>query len=105
MCVNFVIPMLLQPVGPRKLLLGSWVLTIAGLVLFSRMSSFDDYWRLCLPGMILYIAGVGTIYFVGNVSVVATATAELQGTVAGVYNVRKHFLLKRHPPFIGRPLS
>ncbi|XWW97294.1 hypothetical protein V2A60_005276 [Cordyceps javanica] len=51
------------------------------------MTSSGDYWRLCLPGEILYIAGVGTIYFVGNVKVVATAKAEEQGTVSGVYNM------------------
>ncbi|KJZ80420.1 hypothetical protein HIM_00270 [Hirsutella minnesotensis 3608] len=87
MAVNFVVPMLLQPVGARKLLLGSWALCIAGLVLLCRMGSGDDYWRLCLPGMILYIAGVGTVYFVGNVTVVATASEALQGTVSGVYNM------------------
>ena len=91
MGVNFIVPMLLQPVGPGKLLLASWLLCIAGLILLCRMGSADDYWRLCLPGMVLYIAGVGTVYFVGNVSVVATAEAELQGTVSGVYNVRQHY--------------
>ncbi|KAM4066490.1 major facilitator superfamily protein [Hirsutella rhossiliensis] len=87
MVVNFVIPMLLRPVGSRNLLLASWALCIAGLVLLCRMASADDYWRLCLPGMILYIAGVGTVYFVGNVTVVATASEQLQGTVSGVYNM------------------
>ncbi|PMB69713.1 hypothetical protein BM221_004360 [Beauveria bassiana] len=51
------------------------------------MADIGDYWRLCLPGEILYIAGVGTIYFVGNIKVVATAKAEQQGTVSGVYNM------------------
>lgn len=51
------------------------------------MKSGDDYWRFCLPGMILYISGIGTVYFVGNVTVVATASKDTQGTVAGVYNV------------------
>nr|POF14111.1 puromycin resistance protein pur8 [Quercus suber] len=81
MVVNFIIPFLLKPVGPRILLLVSWLLTIGGLVLFTRLESEHDYWRYCLPGMILYIAGVGTVYFVGNVSVVATATASTQGTM------------------------
>ncbi|KAF4991223.1 hypothetical protein FDECE_14115 [Fusarium decemcellulare] len=85
--VNVVVPLLLRPVGSRNLLISSWLLCIAGLVLICRMESGDDYWRLCLPGMILYIAGVGTVYFVGNVAVVATATEELQGTVSGVYNM------------------
>lgn len=96
MVVNFVIPLLLQPVGPRKLLLSSWILTLAGLILLERMSSADDYWRLGLPGIILYIAGIGTMYFVGNVTVVATASEEYQGTASGVYNVRTQ--LASRPP-------
>ncbi|RAH48785.1 MFS general substrate transporter [Aspergillus brunneoviolaceus CBS 621.78] len=85
--VNFVVPLLIGPVGARTLLVCSWTLTLGGLVLFTRMGGADDYWRFCLPGMVLYIAGVGTVYFVGNVSVVATAKKEQQGTVAGVYNM------------------
>ncbi|KAK7421372.1 hypothetical protein QQX98_002266 [Neonectria punicea] len=85
--VNVVIPMLLRPVGSRNLLLGSWLLCAVGVILLFRMESGDDYWRLCLPGMILYIAGVGTVYFVGNVTVVATAAEAMQGTVSGVYNM------------------
>lgn len=54
------------------------------------MESADDYWRYCLPGMIFYISGIGTVYFVGNVTVVATASKETQGTVSGVYNVSPH---------------
>ncbi|KYK57277.1 aminotriazole resistance protein [Drechmeria coniospora] len=87
MLVNLIIPMLLKALGARTLLLASWLLCAAGLVLLSRMGSADDYWPLCLPGMILYIAGVGTVYFVGNVTVVATASEALQGTVSGVYNM------------------
>ncbi|KAM5343579.1 hypothetical protein ACJ41O_012116 [Fusarium nematophilum] len=85
--VNVVVPLLLRPVGLRNLLVSSWLLCLAGLILLCRMESGDDYWRLCLPGMILYIAGVGTVYFVGNVAVVAAAAEELQGTVSGVYNM------------------
>lgn len=96
MAVNFIIPLLLKPVGARILLLASWILSLVGLVLFTQMNSGNDYWRLCLAGMILYIAGVGTVYFVGNVTVVATATEETQGTVSGVYNVC-HLLAPRPP--------
>ncbi|RAK77419.1 uncharacterized protein BO72DRAFT_496088 [Aspergillus fijiensis CBS 313.89] len=85
--VNFVVPVLIGPVGARTLLVCSWALTLGGLVLFTRMGGADHYWCFCLPGMVLYIAGVGTVYFVGNVSVVATAKKEQQGTVAGVYNM------------------
>ncbi|KAI2626411.1 aminotriazole resistance protein [Xylaria nigripes] len=87
MVTNIIVPLILKPVGARILLIGSWILVLVGIVLFSRMESGDDYWRLCLPGMILYIAGVGTVYFVGNVTVVATASQETQGTVSGVYNM------------------
>lgn len=97
MAVNFVIPLLLKPVGARKLLIASWILCIGGLILLCRMGDGNDYWRLCLPGMILYIAGVGTVYFVGNVTVVATATEQTQGTVSGVYNVSH---ARRHMSFI-----
>ncbi|EWY84485.1 hypothetical protein FOYG_11934 [Fusarium oxysporum NRRL 32931] len=85
--VNAIIPSLLKPVGPRNLLLASWLIALAGMVLLSCMKSGDDYWRFCLPGMILYISGIGTVYFVGNVTVVATASKDTQGTVAGVYNM------------------
>lgn len=87
LAVNFIIPLLLKPVGARILLVGSWLIALVGIILFTRMNSADDYWRYCLPSMILYIAGVGTVYFVGNVTVVATASEKSQGTVSGVYNV------------------
>ncbi|KAM3487043.1 hypothetical protein MY3957_009668 [Beauveria namnaoensis] len=87
MCVNFVIPIVIQRVQARTLLLISWPVCAAGLALLTAMADIGDYWRLCLPGEIFYIAGVGTIYFVGNIKVVATAKAEQQGTVSGVYNV------------------
>ncbi|KAM3457386.1 hypothetical protein MY3296_001128 [Beauveria thailandica] len=87
MCVNFVIPIAIQRVPARTLLLISWPVCAAGLALLTAMADIGDYWRLCLPGEILYIAGVGTIYFVGNIKVVATAKAEQQGTVSGVYNM------------------
>lgn len=85
--VNIVVPPLLKPVGPKPLLIASWVAAIAGIVLLSLMYTGDDYWRLCLPGMILYTAGIATVYYLGNVLVVATAATEEQGTISGVYNV------------------
>lgn len=66
------------------------------MVLLSRMESADDYWRYCLPGMIFYISGIGTVYFVGNVTVVATASKETQGTVSGVYNVSPSSKTHKH---------
>jgi hypothetical protein len=83
-----VIPHLLAPVGPQVLLLVSWLFTIAGVTLLAFVDSTNDYWRLCFPGMILYIMGVGTVYYVSMVIVVTSAPAADQGSVAGVFNVR-----------------
>ena len=85
--VNVVVPPMLKPVGPRILLIVSWALAVAGIVLLILMASAGDYWRLGLPGMILYTAGIATVYYLGNVLVVATAPSEDQGTISGVYNV------------------
>ncbi|KAI0544202.1 aminotriazole resistance protein [Xylaria curta] len=85
--INIVAPILLKHTSTRILLLTCWPIELVGLILFTLMSSGNDYWRLCLPGMILYIAGGNIVYFVGNVKVVASATPENQGTVSGVYNM------------------
>ncbi|KAF3003886.1 hypothetical protein E8E14_008163 [Neopestalotiopsis sp. 37M] len=85
--VNMIIPHLLAPVGPNILLLISWLLAIAGVTLFAFVDSIDAYWRLCFPGMILYIAGVGTVYYVTMVVVVTSSPAADQGSVAGIFNV------------------
>ncbi|KAI0409178.1 aminotriazole resistance protein [Xylaria palmicola] len=85
--VNIVIPPLVKPIGPKPLLIFSWAIAIGGIVLFATMSSGNDYWRLCLPGEILYTFGIATIYYLGNVLVVATAANEDQGTISGVYNM------------------
>ena len=69
------------------MLIASWLVSLAGVILLTRMDNGGEYWQFCLPGMILYIAGIGTVYFVGNVTVVATAKEEHQGTISGVYNV------------------
>ena len=85
--VNMIIPHLLKPVGPRILLLVAWIIAIVGVTLFALVGSTADYWRLCFPGMILYIMGVGTVYYVSMVIVVTSAPAADQGSVAGVFNV------------------
>lgn len=85
--VNMIIPHLLGPLGPNILLLISWLLAIAGVTLFAFVDSIDMYWRLCFPGMILYIAGVGTVYYVTMVVVVTSSPAADQGSVAGIFNV------------------
>ena len=43
--------------------------------------------------MILYIAGIGTVYFVSNMAVATTAKEEHQGTISGVYNVSHYYNL------------
>jgi len=83
-----VIPHLLAPVGSKILLLVSWLPTIAGVTLLTFVDSTADYWSLCFPGMILYIIGVGTVYYVSMVIVVTSAPPADQGSVAGVFNVR-----------------
>lgn len=85
--VNPIVPFLLALVGTNTLFFVSWVLAIAGVVLLVLMSSDHDFWQFCLPGMISYIAGVGTAYYVGNILVVASAAIEHQGSVSGIYNV------------------
>ncbi|PSR81371.1 aminotriazole resistance protein [Coniella lustricola] len=85
--VNMIIPHLLAPVGPRNLLLASWLFAIAGITLLTFVHSKADYWHLCVPGMVLYILGVGTVYYVSMVIVVTSAPPEDQGSVAGVFNM------------------
>ncbi|KAI1372046.1 aminotriazole resistance protein [Hypoxylon crocopeplum] len=85
--INVIVPPLLKPVGPKILLTISWVVALGGIVLLVIMDSGDDYWRFGLPGMILYTAGIATVYYLGNVLVVATAATEDQGTISGVYNM------------------
>lgn len=85
--INAVVPPLMKSAGPRKMLIASWVMALAGISLLAAMKSADDYWRFCLPGMILYTAGLVVIYYLGNVVVVATAAPQEQGTISGIYNV------------------
>ncbi|PQE13799.1 aminotriazole resistance protein [Rutstroemia sp. NJR-2017a BVV2] len=85
--VNMAIPHLLAPIGPQVLLLVSWLFTISGVTLLAFVDSTNDYWRLCFPGMILYIMGVGTVYYVSMVIVVTSAPSADQGSVAGVFNM------------------
>ncbi|KAJ4386904.1 hypothetical protein N0V93_009803 [Gnomoniopsis smithogilvyi] len=89
--VNMIIPHLLAPVGPQILLVASWILAIIGITLLTFIESTADYWRLCFPGMVLYISGVGTVYYVSMVIVVTSATPADQGSVAGVFNVRLRY--------------
>ncbi|KAJ6563929.1 major facilitator superfamily domain-containing protein [Mycena capillaripes] len=85
--VNMIVPRLVAPVGPRLLFLAGWLTAIPGIVLLALLRDRDDYFRFAFPGMILYIAGVGTVYLVANFVVVGSAKPEEQGTVAGVYNM------------------
>ncbi|KAI3325277.1 MFS general substrate transporter [Xylariaceae sp. AK1471] len=84
---NMIVPRLMSPNGPRIVLLFSWLFAIAGVTLFTFVNSTADYWRLVLPGMILYIIGLASGYYVSLVRVVISASAEDQGSVAGVFNM------------------
>ncbi|KAF2971663.1 hypothetical protein GQX73_g1883 [Xylaria multiplex] len=84
---NMILPRLMSPKGPRIVLLVSWLFAIAGVTLFTFVHSTNDYWRLCFPGMILYIIGLASGYYVSLVKVVISASAEDQGSVAGVFNM------------------
>lgn len=87
--VNMIVPHLLQPIGTRLLLVIAWILALAGVLLLVFIDKKSDYWRFCFPGMILYIAGVGTVYFVSMVMAIVSMPKEHHGSVAGVYNVSK----------------
>ena len=87
--VNMVLPHLLGPVGTVTLLVISWILALIGIILLSLIESAGDYWLFCFPGMIVYVVGIGAVYYVANVTVVGTAPLNVQGAVAGVFNVRK----------------
>jgi predicted MFS family arabinose efflux permease len=87
---NMIVPQLMSPDGPRIVLLFSWLFAIAGVTLFTFVDSTADYWRLVFPGMILYIIGLASGYYVSLVRVVISASAEDQGSVAGVFNVSLH---------------
>ena len=89
----FTIPFLLNPVGTHNLLITSRLASLAGVILLTSMGNSSEYWRFCLPSMILYIAGIGTVYFVSNMTVATTAKEEHQGTISGVYNVSHYYNL------------
>ena len=89
--------LLLGPIGARNLLIASWLVILASVILLTCMGNSDEYWQFCIPGMILYIAGIGTVYFVDNVTVVATAKEVHQGTISGVYNMSCHYAVLEIP--------
>ncbi|KAJ2986632.1 hypothetical protein NUW58_g4934 [Xylaria curta] len=84
---NMILPRLMSPNGPRIVLLVSWLFAIAGVTLFTFVNSTADYWRLTFPGMVLYIIGLASGYYVSLVKVVTSSPAEDQGSVAGVFNM------------------
>lgn len=64
-----------------------WSLAIPGVLLFSFIEDNSSYWRFTFPAMILYIAGIGTVYITANFIVVSSASRSDQGSAAGVFNV------------------
>jgi nitrate/nitrite transporter NarK len=83
------LPHLLKSIGPHRILVAAWILAIVGVVLLALMKDGRDYWRFCFPGIVIYILGVGSVYFVSMISVVGSAQPQDQGAVAGIYNVSK----------------
>ncbi|EPE32051.1 MFS general substrate transporter [Glarea lozoyensis ATCC 20868] len=73
--------------GARFMFVLGWTLSIPGVLLFAFIEQETSYWRYTFPGMILYIAGIGTVYITANFVVVSTATKSDQGAAAGVFNV------------------
>jgi hypothetical protein len=64
-----------------------WILSIPGVLLFSFITKDTSYWRFTFPAMILYIAGIGTVYITANFVIVSSASKSDLGAAAGVFNV------------------
>lgn len=65
---------LLSKVGPRPLVPTGMVLSAMGMVLFTRLTQYSDYWGHVLPGLILLGLGLGLIF----APAIASATAAIE---------------------------
>jgi EmrB/QacA subfamily drug resistance transporter len=65
---------LLSKVGPRPLVPTGMVLSAMGMVLFTRLTPYSDYWGHVLPGLILLGLGLGLIF----APAIASATAAIE---------------------------
>ncbi|KAF4628704.1 hypothetical protein G7Y89_g9451 [Cudoniella acicularis] len=73
--------------GARFMFVLGWSLAIPGVLLFSFIDKETSYWRYTFPGMVLYIAGIGTGFITANFVVVSSASRSDQGAAAGIFNV------------------
>ncbi|KAL3421564.1 MFS transporter [Phlyctema vagabunda] len=87
LATNFVAPFIIKRTGARPVFIAGWVVTIVGVVLLSVMSSKDEYAKYCIPGMILFMAGVNSVFYAANVEVIGGAPADDQATIAGIFNM------------------
>jgi EmrB/QacA subfamily drug resistance transporter len=71
---------LLPRFGPRPLIVGGMLLTMVGMVLFTRVGVDSSYWTHVLPGLIVSGLGMGLVFAPG----MNTATAGVSGEDAGV---------------------
>ena len=65
--------------GPRPLIPTGMVLSMMGIILFTRLTPYSDYWGHVLPGLVLTGLGLGLIF----APAVASATAAIEPRDAG----------------------
>ncbi len=70
---------LLAMTGPRPLIPTGMVLSMMGIILFTRLTPYSDYWGHVLPGLVLTGLGLGLIF----APAVASATAAIEPRDAG----------------------
>ncbi|HVO55215.1 MAG TPA: MFS transporter [Solirubrobacterales bacterium] len=71
---------LLPRFGPRPLIVGGMLITMLGMVMFTRVGVDSSYWTHVLPGLIVSGLGMGLIFAPG----MNTATAGVSSDDAGV---------------------
>ncbi len=70
---------LLARTGPRPLVPTGMLLSSMGMVLFTRITPYSDYWGHVMPGLIVTGLGLGLIF----APAIASATAHVEGRDAG----------------------
>lgn len=78
---------ILGKIGARNMYILGHILALAGVLLFSFITPTTSYFAFTFPGMILYLLGIGCVYFTSNVLVVSAATKSDQGVAAAMFNV------------------
>jgi EmrB/QacA subfamily drug resistance transporter len=74
MSAAFASARLLSKVGPRPLVPTGMVLSAMGMVLFTRLTPYSDYWGHVLPGLVVLGLGLGLIF----APAIASATAGIE---------------------------